>query len=73
MLSTPEKTVILAGTLCSSVFLFATGLGCLNAISLQRNHINVDQNIINKLIVINGVTMLFSAATFGYISYKAIK
>ncbi len=73
MLSSPEKTFILAGTLVASVVLLSTSLDRLNSIILHRTHSNEEEDIINKLIVINGVTMLFSAATFSYFAFNAIK
>jgi hypothetical protein len=73
MISSPEKTFILIGTFVTSACLLSTSLDHLNSIILRQTHSNEEQNIINKLIVINGVTMLFSAATFGYLTYIATK
>jgi hypothetical protein len=73
MLSSQEKTFILTGTLVASVVLLSTSLDSLNSIILRKTHSNEEQNIINKLIVVNGVTMLFSAATFSYFAFNAIK
>jgi hypothetical protein len=72
MLSTPEKTIILAGSLFGSVILFSTALYNINNISINRYN-NTNDIVNNKLIVINGITMLFSAATFGYFTFIAIK
>ncbi len=72
MLSTPEKTIILAGSLFGSVFLFSTALYNINNISINRYN-NTNDSVNNKLVVINGITMLFSAATFGYFTFIAIK
>jgi hypothetical protein len=72
MLSTPEKTIILAGSLFGSVILFSTALYNINNISINRYN-NTNDSVNNKLIVINGITMLFSAATFGYFTFIAIK
>ena len=69
MLSTSETTVILAGSLCGSVFLFSTALYNINI----NHYNNTNDSVNNKLIVINGITMLFSAATFGYFTFIAIK
>lgn len=73
MLSSPEKTLILTGTLAASVLLLAASLDRLNSIILHRTQSNEEQNTINKLIVVNGITMLFSAATFIYFAFNAIK
>ena len=77
MLSSTEKTLILSGTIFGSVFLFSTSLYCVNDILLRRNdNYNKtlqDENHINKLLVINGLTMLFSGTAFGYFTYNAIK
>jgi len=74
MTSSIDKTLILSGTIISSVFIFSTSLICLNESFLRRDKfINYDENHINKLIVLNGITVLFSGATFSYFVYKAIK
>ena len=74
MLSSTEKTLILSGTIFGSVFLFSTSLYCVNDILLRRNLKNyLDDNHINKLLVINGLTMIFSGTLFGYFTYNAIK
>lgn len=73
MLSSPEKTLILTGTLVASVVLLSISLDRLNSIILHRTHSIEEKNTINKLIVINGVTGLFSAATFSYFAFNAIK
>lgn len=77
MLSSTEKTLILSGTIFGSIFLFSTSLYCVNDILLRRNdnynRSNQDENHINKLLVVNGLTMLFSGTVFGYFTYNAIK
>ena len=77
MLSSTEKMVILSGTIAGSVFLFSTSLYCVNDILLRRNdnynRISQDENHINKLLVVNGLTMLFSGTLFCYFTYNAIK
>lgn len=73
MLSSIEKTIILSGTLVASVVLLSTSLNRLNSNILYRTNSNEEQNTINKLIIVNGVTMLFSAATFSYFAFNAIK
>jgi hypothetical protein len=73
MLSTPEKTVILAATLVSSVFIFSLTLDNINKIISTRYNNNITDSDHNKLIVINGVTMLFSGLTFSYFTFVAIK
>lgn len=77
MLSSTEKTLILSGTIFGSVFLFSTSLYCVNDMLLRRNDnynkTYQDENHINKLLVINGLTMLFSGTIFGYFTYNAIK
>ncbi len=37
------------------------------------NRSNQDENHINKLLVVNGLTMLFSGTIFEYFTYNAIK
>lgn len=77
MLSSTEKTIILSGTVFGSVFLFSTSLYCVNDILLRHNDnyniIYQDEKHINKLLIINGLTMLFSGTIFGYFTYNAIK
>lgn len=77
MLSSPEKTIILSGTLLGSVFLFSTSLCCVNDILLRcndnYNKTHQDENHVNKLLIVNGITMLFSGTLFGYFTYYAIK
>ena len=73
MNSTPEKTVILAGTLFSSVYLFSIALDNINKITLTRYNNNTSDSDNNKLIVINGISMLFSGFVFSYFTYKATK
>jgi hypothetical protein len=69
MLSTSETTVILAGSLCGSVFLFSTALYNINI----NHYNNTNDSINNKLTAINGFTMLFSGLAFGYFTFVAIK
>lgn len=76
MLSSIEKTIILSGSIFGSVILFSNSLYCLNDIILQRNNYSqkkYDENEVNKLIVINGITMLFSGSTFAYFTYIGSK
>ena len=77
MLSSTEKTLILSGTIFGSVFLFSTSLYCVNDMLLRRNdnynRSNQDENYINKVLIVNGLTMLFSGTLFGYFTYNAIK
>jgi hypothetical protein len=72
-----EKTIIISGTMIGSIFLFSTSLYCVNDILLRRNDNDSktpkDENYVNKLIIINGLTMLFSGTVFGYFTYYAIK
>ena len=72
-----KKTLILSGTILGSVFLFSTSLYSVNDILLRRNDnynkTYQDENHINKLLVINGLTMLFSGTIFGYFTYNATK
>ena len=77
MLSSTEKTLILSGTIFGSVFLFSTSLYCVNDMLLRRND-NYNRRklvikIINKVLIVNGLTMLFSGTLFGYFTYNAIK
>jgi nitrate reductase gamma subunit len=73
MLSSTEKTVILAGTICGSVILFSNALDSINRITSTRYNNSTSDSDNNKLIAINGLTMLFSGLTFSYFTYKAIK
>jgi hypothetical protein len=73
MLSTPEKTVILAGSLAGSIILFSTALDNINKITSTRYNNSTSDSDINKLFAINGLTMLFSAASFSYFTFVAIK
>jgi len=77
MLSSPEKTIILSGTIIGSIFLFSTSLYCVNNILLTRddnyNKTPQDENHVNKLLIVNGITMIFSGTLFGYFTYYAIK
>jgi hypothetical protein len=73
MLSTTEKTVILAGTLFSSVYLFSNALDSINRITSTRYNNSTSDSDNNKLIAINGLTMLFSGITFSYFTFVAIK
>ena len=77
MLSSTENTLILSGTIFGSVFLFSTSLYCVNDMLLRRND-NYNRRklvikIINKVLIVNGLTMLFSGTLFGYFTYNAIK
>jgi hypothetical protein len=73
MLSTPEKTFILAGTLFSSVFVFSLALDNINKITSTRYNNSVSDSDHNKIIAINGVTMLFSGLAFSYFTFVNIK
>ena len=73
MLSSTEKTVIIAGTLFGSVFLFTNALDSINKITSTRYNNSTSDSNNNKLIAIYGLTMLFSGITFSYFTYKAIK
>ena len=71
MLSSIEKTIIISGAIASSVCLFSTALNNINSIQTHYNNIN-DSNY-NRIIIINGVTMLFSGLAFSYFTFVAIK
>ena len=81
MLSSTEKTLILSGTIFGSIFLFSTSLHCVNDVLLRYNDNDnynykknsQDDNHINKLLIVNGLTMLFSGTLFGYFTYNTIK
>lgn len=72
MLSSPQKTLILSGAIFGSVVLFSTSLCLINANIVKCNTL-MNENATNKLIALNGLTMIFSGATFGYFTYYAIK
>jgi hypothetical protein len=59
---------ILAGSIFSTVFLFSNSLHCLND-SLLRSNPLMDENKKNEILLVNGITMLFSGAAFGYFTY----
>lgn len=67
-----SKTLFLSGTILGSVFLFANSL-CLINNSIANRNVLMNENATNKLFVLNGLTLLFSGATFGYFTYYAIK
>ena len=71
MLNSFEKTILLSGSIFGSIFLFTNALYSINNITLHRY--NTDKGDVNKLIMINGITMLFSGFTFVYFTYNAIK
>jgi hypothetical protein len=77
MLSSTEKTLILSGTIFGSIFLFSSSLYCVNDILLRRNdnynRTPQNENNVNKLLIVNGLTMIFSGTLFGYFTYNAIK
>jgi len=77
MLSSTEKMVILSETIAGLVFLFSTSLYCVNDMLLRRNdnynRISQDENNINKLLIVNRLTMLLSGTLFCYFTYNAIK
>jgi hypothetical protein len=76
MLSSNEKLVILFGTTISSVYLFATSLNSINYILLKKNcymNSNENKDNINKILFINGVSMLFSGVAFSYFTYISTK
>ncbi len=70
-----EKAIIISGSIFGSVVIFSISLNCINDIILRRNslHNSLDENNLNKLIFINGITMIFSGAAFSYFTYNGIK
>ena len=82
MLSSIDKTIILSETIAGSVILFSFSLYHINDILsifiLRRNSnyyqtYEYNKNYLNKVLALNGVTMLFSGTLFGYFTYNAIK
>jgi hypothetical protein len=76
MLSSTEKLVILSGSIIGSIYIFSCSLNSLNNIILRKNYYNEtlpNKYDLNRLIAVNGTTMLFSAATFSYFAYIATK
>jgi hypothetical protein len=71
MLLTIEKTIIISGAIASSICLFSTALNNINNIQIHSNKIS-DINY-NRMIITNGVTMIFSGLAFGYFTFVAIK
>ncbi len=70
-----EKIVILSGSIFGSIFLFANSLNSVNDIIIKRNGLynSIDENNMNKLLLANGLTMIFSGISFGYFTYIATK
>jgi len=66
------KIIILSGTILGSVYLFSNSLYLINN-SIANRNVLMNENNTNKLFVLNGLTLLFSGATFGYFTYYAIK
>ena len=73
MTLTINKVVIVSGTMFGSIYLFSTSLHCINDIYASDNYKKLDVNNINRLILINGLNMVFSGTVFGYLTYIAIK
>lgn len=85
MLSSIDKTIILSGSIVGSVFLFSNSLYHVNDIlsifilrrnSNSNNYYKIyeyNENYVNKLLALNGVTMLFSGSLLYYFTYNAIK
>ena len=72
MILTINKVVIVSGTMFGSIFLFSTSLHYINAIYASHDYKNLDVNNMNRLILINGLNMVFSGTVFGYLTYIAI-
>ncbi len=76
MLSPTERLIILSGSLFGSIYLFSFSLHSLNDAIIKRNMFNndtLDYNSLNRLIIANSCTMLYSGLVFGYFTYYAIK
>ena len=77
MVLSAEKTIVISGTMIGSIFLFSTSLHCVNDILLRRNDnynkTPQDESHLNKLLIINCLTMLFSGSLFGYFTYNTLK
>lgn len=72
MISSTEKIVIITASIYGSLYLFSISLNNLNNIFLQRrnfNLLNYNVSQLNNSIIINGLTMAFSVASFGYFTY----
>ena len=72
MLSTGEKTLFLFG----SFYLFATSLCCANDILLSDTndkYITLKRDDANKLLFINGISILFSASIYRCFAYGTTK
>jgi hypothetical protein len=88
MVQFTEKNIILSGTIFGSLYIFSNSLNSINNIVINRNEYNIhlirddnnnhknnnkyDSNI-NKILLVNGITMLFSGAAFSYLTYFATK
>jgi hypothetical protein len=77
MLSSTEKLIILSGSLFGSVYLFSISLCSLNDIIIKRNSDynsdKYDMSNLDKLIIINVSTMIFSGTVFFYFTYFGMK
>ena len=72
MLSSIEKTILLAGTSIGSIYLFSISLNGVNDALLRRNGIyNMSQNHIIDVVAVNSITMIYSATMFTYLTYVA--
>jgi len=75
MLSTGEKTLFLFG----SFYLFATSLCCANDILLSAlsdtndKYITLKRDDANKILFINGISILFSASIYRCFAYGTTK
>jgi hypothetical protein len=87
MVQFTEKNIILSGAIFGSLYIFSNSLNSINNIVIKRdgynihlirdgnnnhNHDKYDSNI-NKILLVNGITMLFSGAAFSYLTYFATK
>ncbi len=61
------NSIILSSCLFGSIYLFSTSLKMINGTFLENNKIN------NKLIMIDGLTLVISGSIVVYSFYKSIK
>ena len=77
MLSSTEKLIILSGSLFGSIYLFSISLISLNNIMIKRNSDynsnKYDMSNLDKLIIINVSTIIFSGTVFCYFTYFGMK
>ena len=68
---TEFKSQVVTGSMLGSFFMFSSSLFCVNNI-LHRHKVFEDGKHVNKLLIVNGITMIFSGTLFSYVVHKCI-